>query len=128
MKVLLIENINTTRGAAMSMKTVIKLLHEKYDVEFTVLQHKENNLSEYYDSIGVKHIVTGHDTHIETTKLYGKSNLTKCYYLLKRLHWAYSNDKKAYKRMLENVRIKDYDLVYTNLNRYVLGHMISKKK
>lgn len=127
MKVLLVENINTTRGAAMSMKAVITLLHERYGVEFTVLQHKNNNLSIYYDSIGVEHIITGHDTHIETSKLYGQTKLKKAYYLLKRLHWAVSNDRKAYKKVLEQVQIKEYDLVYTNLNRYTLGHLISSK-
>lgn len=111
----------------MSMKTVTKLLHERHDVEFTILQHKNNNLSEYYDSTGIKHIVTGHDTHIETTKLYGKSSLQKVYCLAKRLHWSLSNDKKAYKKVLEQIPINEYDLIYTNLNRYTLGHVINKK-
>lgn len=111
----------------MSMKAVIKLLHERYGVEFTVLQHKNNNLSAYYDSIGVEHIVTGHDTHMETSKLYGQSKFKRAYYLLKRFHWAVSNDKRAYEKVLEQVSIERYDLIYTNLNRYTLGHLISRK-
>lgn len=127
MNVLLVENINTNRGAAMSMKSVIKLLHEKYKVEFTVLQHKENSLTEYYKGIGVKSIVTGHDTHIETTKLYGQDPLKKIYYLMKRLRWALMNDKKAYEIIQTNLQIDDFDIVYTNLNRYAIGHIINKR-
>lgn len=126
MNVLVIENVNTTRGAAMSMRTLLKDLKALYGVNITVMQTRENSNTSFYDNCGIKHFVGGQESYI-IDPIKGVSVIRFRWRLMKRLRRVLKQNKHAYSAVCTQVGLENIDIVYTNVDRYMVGHYIQKK-
>lgn len=126
MNLLVIENENVTRGAAISLRVLLRNLKMNFDVNITVMQVCENDNIPFYDSMGIEHFVGGQTSYVTEYKGdVGKLRLL--WRLLKRRRKVKKTNEIAYEHLKRAVDIKNIDVVYTNIDRYSIGHLINKR-
>lgn len=127
MNILVIENVNTTRGAAMSMRTLLKNLKSLYNVNITVMQTRENDNTTFYDDHGIDHFVGGQESFVIDPPQSNISWIKLRWRLAQRLRRVLKKNKSAYAAACTQVGLENIDIVYTNVDRYMIGHYMHQK-
>ncbi len=126
MNLLVIENENVTRGAAISLRALLKNLKLEYHVNITVMQVGNNDNIKFYDELEIQHFVGGQAPFV--SEYHGEvSRLRLLWRLLKRNRIVKRTNEAAYKKLKKVVDLKKIDVVYTNVDRYSIGQLINKR-
>lgn len=127
MKVLIIAGKDERGGAPKSMLDMIKIIHENYDVDYTVVVNHEGTISDFCKQNGIDYCVAGHEP-IAIAK--GSTTMRRIAKWLLRPYYVVQcnmRNHRALKKIENELDVSAFDLVHTNSNRDGFGALINKK-
>ncbi len=127
MKILMIAGKDERGGAPKSMLDMIRIIHENYDVDYTVVVNHEGIISDFCKSNGLNCCIAGHEPIVIAK---GSTTVRRIAKWLLRPYYAVRcalRNHRALKVIENEVDLSSIDLIHTNSNRDGLGALINKK-
>lgn len=127
MNVLFIQDIGDVGGATKSLLELISNLHNKYNVNPIVVTSDYNSVNKFCEKNGFKNYSINHKQVIVPPSHNKIKNFFKKALFLLLLIRNQLYNFVALKKLEKEIDFSKVDLIHTNVNRDIIGFMISKK-